>query len=302
MPLNRMSVLGLVSSAFAAAAIGSAPIALAHPARPVAVKAAACGTALSSAELDTIVRSSDTATLAGDSLQRLENAVWRHREITRILVAHGDRRGVFSLGLDAVEESAVMPLQRDPSAFLDRDYAHAISLELLSRYLDNVHAAFGGGVVEPQWANYFEMAQRCDVSAARLAMAGYNAHLAVDLSYSVAAVCSAPRNARDYFKIVDAIATAGHVIVDRTEQVYHGDLGPLWRFYFVGEGMDLLLGRGVATGPLLRLADLGANVVIFGNGLALRDSALHDPTTTEIHLLTDTAEVAFDVLVQLRGL
>ncbi|WP_406230465.1 hypothetical protein [Nocardia sp. NBC_01009] len=106
MPLNRMSVLGLVSSAFAAAAIGSAPIALAHPARAVAVEAAACGTVLSSAELDTIVRSSDTAALAGDSLQRLETAVRRHREITRILVAHGDRRGVFSLGLDAVEESA----------------------------------------------------------------------------------------------------------------------------------------------------------------------------------------------------
>ncbi|SLH68258.1 Uncharacterised protein [Mycobacteroides abscessus subsp. abscessus] len=59
--------------------------------------------------------------------------------------------------------------------------------------------------------------------------------------------------------------------MDATKAIYGGDLGPLWRFYFVGEGLDAVLGAGVATGPLLRLADAGANVVIFGNGLALQD-------------------------------
>ncbi|MET8872077.1 DUF5995 family protein [Nocardia sp. NPDC004604] len=292
----RPAVLGLIS-AMLVMAVGSTPAAIAQ-----AVDPAVCGTPLSPDELDTIARLSDTGTLAGDALQRLTIAVARHHEITDILVAHRDRRGLFPLGLDGVEQSAVMPLQRDPVAFRDREYAHAISLELLGRFLKNLHAAFTGAPVEPHWARYFELARRCEVSPARVAMAGYNAHLTVDLAYSVASVGSKPDNAPDYFKIVDAIASSGQVIVDRTKEVYNGDLGPLWRFYFLGEGLDLLLGAGVATGPLLRAADLGYNVVIYGNGLALEDPGLHDATVVEVGLLSASVDAALDVLTLLRGL
>lgn len=103
-------------------------------------------------------------------------------------------------------------------------------------------------------------------------------------------------------RLETAIAASGQVIIDRTEEIYHGDLGPLWRFYFVGEGLDLLLGAGVATGPLLRAADLGYNVVVYGNGLALQDPGLHNATATEIRLLSDSVETALDVLTLLRGL
>ncbi|MFE9323448.1 DUF5995 family protein [Nocardia sp. NPDC052278] len=292
----RTAVLGLITAIFTMS-VGLTPIAIAEPVGP-----AFCGTPLSADELDTIAQLSDTSTLFGDAVQRLETAVARHRQITEILVAHRDRRGLFPLGLDGVEQSAVMPLQRDPGAFLDPEYAHAISLELLRRFLVNVHAAFTGAPVEPQWARYFELARRCEVSPARVAMAGYNAHLSVDLAYSVATVASTPENAPDYFKIVDAIAASGQVIIDRTKEIYNGDLGPLWRFYFVGEGLDLLLGAGVATGALLRAADVGYNVVIYGNGLVLEDPGLHDATAVEIRLLGDSVETALDVLTLLRGL
>ncbi|MEV6774158.1 DUF5995 family protein [Nocardia sp. NPDC051030] len=257
---------------------------------------------MSADELDRIARLSDTSDLTGDGLARLETAVARNREITRILVEHRDRRGLFGIGLDGVEEVAVMPLQEDPAAFQDREYAHAISLELLSRYLNNLHAAFTGGVVEPHWVRYFQLAGDCAVSGAQAAMVGYDAHLSVDLAYSIAAVHTKPENAPDYFKIVAQIAGAGDVIVDRTKQVFGADLGPLWRFYFVGEGLDLLVGKGVATKPLLVLADLGANVVIFGNGLALQDPALRAPVTVEIAALFDSADIAFGVLTELHAL
>ncbi|MGY4100786.1 DUF5995 family protein [Nocardia sp. R16R-3T] len=292
----RTAVLGLITAAIAMAA-GATPVAIAAPVDP-----AFCGTPLSADELDTIARLSDIGTLTGDPLQRLETAAARHHEITEILVAHRDRRGLFPIGLDGVEQSAVMPMQRDPAAFSNQEYAHAISLELLQRFLVNVHAAFTGAPLEPHWARYFELARRCDVSPARIAMVGYNAHLTVDLAYSVATVASAPENSADYFKIVDTIAASGQVIIDRTKQIYNGDLGPLWRFYFVGEGLDLLLGAGVATGPLLRAADLGYNVVIYGNGLALQDPGLRDTTAAEIRLLSDSVEAALDVLTLLRGL
>ncbi|WP_330231559.1 DUF5995 family protein [Nocardia sp. NBC_00508] len=263
---------------------------------------AACGTPLTAAETAEIATLSDPATLTGSSLRRLEQAIADHQRITEILVRHRDRRGLFALGLDAVEHAAVLPLQRDPASFADQEWAHRISLELLSRFLRNVHAEFTGAPTDPQWTHYFDLARRCELSPARVAMAGYNAHLTVDLAYSVAAVGSTSANAPDYFRIVDAIAQQGALIVASTKAVYGADLGPLWRFYFVGEGLDLLLGRGVATGPLLRFADAGANVVIFGNGLALRDPALAPAATVEIDVLWRALDFAFDTLSRLGGL
>ncbi|MCX0273505.1 DUF5995 family protein [Nocardia zapadnayensis] len=260
----------------------------------------ACGTALSAAELTEIVELSDTSTdydeNSGSSLDRLERAVERHRRITEILVAHRDRRGLLALGLDAVEQAAVMPLQRDPAAFDDPEWAHRISLDLLLRFLRTVHAEFTGALSEPQWNHYFRLAHRCELSPARVAMAGYNAHLTVDLSNAVAATRATAANATDHFRIVDAIASHGSLIVDLTRELYGGDLGPLWRFYFLGEGLDAVLGAGVATGPLLRLADLGANVVIFGNGLALQDPAAEPAVRAEMDVLWRSADAAFEVL------
>ncbi|MBF6171800.1 DUF5995 family protein [Nocardia blacklockiae] len=292
------AIRGVIAGLCFVLALGAAPTV----ASGASVPAAACGSPLSEAEIGTLTELSDTSTLAGSPLERLETAIERHRQITEILVAHHDRRGAFSLGLDVAEQLSVLPLQRDPAAFADPDYAHAISLELLRRYLDNLHANFGGGVPESHWAQYFDLAQHCEISSARLAMVGYNAHLSVDLAYSVAAVRTRPENAGDFFKIVDGIASVGFVIVDRTKAVYGGDLGPLWRLYFVGEGLDLLAGQGVATRPLLRIVDLGYNVVVFGNGLALQDPNAHDVTAAEIRALYDTANVSFEVLSALRGL
>ncbi|MEV0358634.1 DUF5995 family protein [Nocardia sp. NPDC050697] len=273
-------------------------------AAPVATAApeAVCGTAPGASEYADLVAWSDTATLAGSPLERLETAIERHHRITEVLVRHGDRRGVFALGLDAVEQAAVLPLQRDPAAFADPDWAHRISLDLLSRFLDNLHAEFTGAPADPQWAHYFALSRQCELSAARVAMAGYNAHLAVDLAYAVAATGATPANAGDHFLIVDAIARNGALIVDGTREVYGGDLGPLWRFYFLGEGLDRVLGAGVGSGALLRAADAGANVLIFGNGLALQDPATAPAARAEIDALWRADDAAFEVLTRLGGL
>ncbi|WP_328395764.1 DUF5995 family protein [Nocardia sp. NBC_00416] len=290
-----------------AATVLSVVFALSAPARTAAAEVdTACGAPLSAAAVAEIVELSDTSALtddeSGSSLARLERAVEQHRRITEILVAHRDRRGLLPLGLDAVEQAAVMPLQRNPAAFDDPEWAHRISLDLLLRLLRNVHAEFTGAPTEPQWAHYFALARRCELSAGRVAMAGYNAHLTVDLSNAVAATRAVPANARDHFVIVDAIASHGSLIVDLTETIYGGDLGPLWRFYFVGEGLDAVFGAGVVTGPLLRLVDAGANVVIFGNGLALQDPAAEPAVRAEMDVLWRSAEAAFDVLAAQGGL
>lgn len=288
----------LVGLACAAVALGVAPAA----AGASSAATAGCGSTLSEREVDSIAALSDTSILTGSPMRRLEDAIERHHRITDILMRHRDRRGLFLIGLDLSEQRAVMPLQRDPAAFAHPDYAHAVSLELARRILVNFHGEFASGAVEPHWAQYFSLAADCGVSGARVAMAGYNAHLTVDLTYSVAAVGARPEDAGDHFKIVDGIARVGSRIINRTKAAYGVDIGPLWRFYFLGEGLDRLVGQGVATGPMLEAADDGYNVTVFGNGLALQNPTVHDATVAEIRTLYQSNETAFDVLARLGGL
>ncbi len=275
---------------------------LVPPVAGAAPAGADCGSTLAPADTAEIAALSDTSTLGGAPLDRLTDGISRNHRIAEILTSHQDRRGLFPVGLDTVEQDAVLPLQRDPAAFADRDYAHAISLDLLQRWLHNVHLAFTGGLPEPHWAHYFALAAQCEVSGGYVAMAGYNAHLTVDLARSVAAVGSRPDNAGDYFAIVDAIASDGPAVVAATKSAYGVDFGPLWRFYFIGEGLDRVTGQGVGSRELLRVADLGVNVVIFSSGLALGNPATADAAAAEIDATWRIVDVSLQVLTRLGGL
>ncbi|MGW4533245.1 DUF5995 family protein [Nocardia sp. NPDC004340] len=292
-------MLNAFARSLAALSVTAATIVTPATAFAAPVEPSDCAPTLSPAEIDEIVRLSDTAALAGaDQLARLDDAVARDHGLTEILERHTDRRGTFATGLDTVEQLAVMPLQHTPRAFADPEYAHRVSFDLLRRFLDNVHAEFSGGTPEPHWRNYFALAADCSASPARVALAGYNAHLVVDLPRAVAAAGSTPADAGDYFTIVAGIASIGDVITERTDRIYRAKLGPLWRFYFLGEGLDAALGQGAATKPMLVFADLAANTTIFANGLALENPSLAPAVETGIELEHRTAESSFDVLAQ----
>ncbi|MCQ4118631.1 DUF5995 family protein [Rhodococcus sp. FXJ9.536] len=272
-------------------------------AQPAGAVSTACGEALTQPEVARIVALSDLSTLPDTlSLGRLEDEVARHAEITAVLVRHHDRRGLFSLGLDAVEHSAVMPLQRDPTAFADRHWAHAISSDLLRRYLRNLHAEFTGAAVEPQWERYFSLSKQCSLSPARVAMVGYNAHITMDLARAVASSGTSTDDIPGYYKIVDSIARDGDTIVADTKDVYGADLGPLWRFYFVGEGLDRLAGSDVPSDLLLRAADSGYNTLTLANGFALQSPDSAPAAESEMAALVQANDAALGVLSDLGGL
>ena len=262
----------------------------------------ACGQALSDNEVRRITELSDTADQHESTpLARLDGAIADLRSITEILTDHGDRRGLFAVGLYSVERDAVTPLQHRENAFEHPRWAPVISLALLNRFLDALHAEFTGETVPPQWQRYFDLTRDCSASPARTAMVGYNAHLTVDLAYAIADARTAPAQARDYFTIVDTIAVHGDSIVNDTTAAYGpaADLGPLFRFYFVGEGLDRLVGAGVATDPMLRAADIGYNVLTFTNGLNLQNPATAPGARNNITALWLTADEAFIALTEL---
>jgi len=133
-------------------------------------------------------------------------------------------------------------------------------------------------------------------------MSGYSAHIGVDLSHALAALGTKPENALDFFTIVDRIAQQGPTMVDATKSIYGGDLGPMWRGYFVGEGLDLVVGKGVASGWILRMVDVGLNSITFTNGLALQNPALVPATEVELDLEWRSADLTWQILSALRGL
>lgn len=271
-------------------------------AKPGVTAADSCGT-VPAHEARKLAELSDPSRISGSTtLERLEDAVARHSDIAEIFERYGDRRGLFSSGLDAVEQSAVRPLQRNPQAFFFPEWAHEISHDLLERYLANLHAHLTDAPTEPHWEQYFALATDCAQSGAWAAMAGYNAHLTVDLAHSVAATRTAAHHVRDYYLLVDTIAQHGDDLIDRTLASYGADLGPLWRFYFVGEGLDALVGEGVATKPMLRAADVGYNTLTLAHGMQLQDSALRADAQARITELWRTADLALGILAMLRAL
>ncbi|MDF0531361.1 DUF5995 family protein [Tsukamurella sp. 8F] len=262
-----------------------------------------CGTPLSAAENARIAKFSNLhGTSSSPTFATLDDLTARQRDIADILAAHRDWRGLFAVGLDGVIKDAVSPVQRDESSLRSPRYAKTLSIDLVSRWLDAVHAQWTGGPLPQWWAHYFTLATHCNLPPARVAMAGYNAHITADLAYTVAAARSRPEDAHDFYRIVDNIARNGNVIPERTKRIYGGDLWGLWQFYFFGRGIDRVVGAGVASNLMLRAADDGYNTLTFANGLALQQPGSHPAVDGAITALWQTGEVAFDVLSGIGGL
>ncbi|MGV9713679.1 DUF5995 family protein [Gordonia sp. NPDC003424] len=243
----------------------------------------ACGEPLTATEVSEIVRLSDLTTLPiGPSLPRLEATAARLHTITDILAHHRDWRAAFALGLDALEQQAVLPLQRRESAFDNPGYAHRLSIAVMSQFLVNLHGEFDSGHVEPRWARHFALAHDCRVSLGRVAMAGYNAHFTVDMPLAVAAIGTRPANARDYFTVLDTIGRNTDVIVDRTTAVFGNAVGP---------ALNALSGNGITTAGFS-----GFNVVNFGNGLALQNPSLRAAADAGIRATWYSVDLAVQAL------
>ncbi|GGB31277.1 DUF5995 family protein [Gordonia jinhuaensis] len=263
------------------------------PAGASAQPPAGCATLLSAADVAQVsTLSAPPPAVTGTApLDTLTDHVWRLSEISDILVRNHDRRGLFTVGLAATEHAAVLPLETS-GTLADPTWAQRLSVLLLDRYLAAVHAEFTGGVVPAHWQRYFTLGDDCSVSGVRAAATGYNGHITVDLAYAVADSAATRANAADFYRIVDAIAAHGDAIVDATERDYGVDLGPTFRFYFLGEGLDRLVGAGRASNAMLRAADVGYNVLTFESGLALQNPSTRRAAVTSVNALWSTGDAA----------
>lgn len=236
----------------------------------------ACGTPLAPAEIQSVIALSDTATLVGSDLDRFYAEVERNQQITEILTRHRDWRGLFAVGLDAIEWAVVVPLQNNPGSFADPRFGHAINTEVLRRFLTNLHNQFLGRPTDAQWTRYFDLAHQCGGSMTRVAMAGYNAHVDVDIPHSLAAVHAGLADEPDYSKVIVGDAGQTQLIVDRTRAAYGVEFEPLWQLVIAGS-------------PAL-------GTVAFVDGLALQNHLLAAATEAAIAAVWQATDVALMLL------
>lgn len=275
---TSLTVAGAVA---VAVAVAVAPASPAGAALSTTITTA-CGTPLSAAEVQQVVTLSDTTTITGATdLAKFDIAVARNQQLTAILARHKDYRGLFAVGLDAAERSSVVPLQHNPAAFADPRFGHALSPALLGRFLNAVHKQFLGQPNTPEWARYFDLAHQCSVSKVQIAMAGYNAHLNVDLAKSVAAVRGTKANEGDYTMIIGVVALASPVIIEQTLIVYGANIAPVWQVVIAN-------------------AETIASVA-FAAGLALQVPALAPVTELALQGLWRATDAALPVLVAIYG-
>lgn len=269
---------------------------------PGIVPRQACGTPLGDGDLARLRDlTAPDASPALSTLEELERRTARSREVGDLLAAHGDRRGLFGVGLDEVESDPVLPLQRRGVA-PDPEWARKLSLVLLEPYLTALHAHFSGAPVDEHWARYFSLAVDCRQRPAFVAMTGYNAHLTVDLARAVAATDAVPEDVGGYLEIVGGIADHRRLIIDRTLEVYGADLGPLWNLYVVGPAIDAVTGPGVGSGALLRFGDQAYSLLAFSHGLALQDPAVAPVAAGQVLGLWRDVDVVLQSITAVGGL
>jgi Family of unknown function (DUF5995) len=232
--LSMISVSRLITGAsFAVATAITIAVTVAVPpadATTFSALSTACGTSLSGSEIATIVQLSNTSAITStDPLVRYNTEVADNQQITAILVAHKDYRGLFAVGLDASERSSLQPLQQNAGNFTDPTFARKFSGALLGHWLDAVHAQFTGAVAAPEWQFYFALAHVCSTSKTLIALTGYNSHLNVDVAEALADADATPADEADYVEIVDAVAASSPVLISATQSAYGANIGPVWQ-------------------------------------------------------------------------
>lgn len=266
-PRRRMAVALAAATLAVPVAAATAPTASADSS-----VAQDCGTALSATEVQEVITLSDTTTLTGtDPLARFDDEVSRNQQITAILVRHQDRRGLFAVGLDAMEGQVMQPLLHT-TTFQDPAFGYAFTPDLLRHFLLNLHREFLGQATDPQWTRYYDLAQQCGVSPARVALAGYNAHLVVDVGTSLADVGALLKDAADYVTIDGALIQDNQLIVTQTKAAYGVDLGPVW--------------------TVMSAASPVVYTIEFVNGLALQIPPASATVQAEVQALWSTTDAA----------
>ena len=196
---------------------------------------------ITSQEMNELLLLSDTSNMISES-----EVEYKLSHITQIFQKHNDNRGLFPLIYEQTTHQALLSIQNEPQKYDDIQKAKDITIAFSKRYLFNLHDHLKGKEPEYHWKNYYTLCFSTQPGM-RIASAGLNAHLTVDLARAVYDVGGGPVFKKDYLQFGEALVKATPFIIVELRNKYSLESAPLFHGLFIGDILDPIFGKDFTT-------------------------------------------------------
>jgi Family of unknown function (DUF5995) len=197
---------------------------------------------ISDADYNELITLSDTSNMVSG-----EDVKYKLDRITQILSGYNDNRGLFPLIYAQTTKQALLSINNEPEKYEVLANATAITLAFAKRYLFNLHDhLLGKRSPEYHWKQYYVL---CFSNNPRLRMAaaGLNAHLTVDLARAIADIGGRQSYKNDFLQFGEALVEATPDIIADLEDLYAVESEELFNGFFLEDIVDPIFGEGATT-------------------------------------------------------
>ena len=195
-----------------------------------------CGGRLSDEDHMELLELTDTKTFVS-----YEDTPARMRRIAEIFSEAKDRRGLFpSVSVMITEESVQTTSE---GHYQHQDLAEQLVEVLFRRYFDAFHGYLQGQEIEPQWQEYFRLAQVCSNSPLYVLGTGVNTHLTYDLPLTLLHIGAEADFKDDFMKFGDVLVKQTQKSTDLLESQQGVDAYGFFNGFALGSILDETAGE-----------------------------------------------------------
>ena len=245
---------------------------------------------LTQEETDELLQLSDTSNMTSE----LQVQYKLHR-ITQIFQLRNDNRGLFPLIYEQTTNQAILSLQNEPEKYQNIQKAKDITIAFSKRYLFNLHNHLVNKEPEYHWKQYYKLCFS-DEPKMRVASAGLNAHLTVDLARAVYDVNGDTVFKKDYLQFGEALVKASPYIINELKNQYNIESAYLFHGLFIGDILDPVFGENFTT----QLAFQFIRQEAFQNAQYLLKPGVYNSSQITLHQNWQFREDLLDVLVNTK--
>lgn len=245
---------------------------------------------LTQEEMDELLQLSDTSNMTSE----LQVQYKLHR-ITQIFHHRNDNRGLFPLIYEQTTNQAILSLQNEPEKYENIQKAKDITIAFSKRYLFNLHDHLTNKEPEYHWKQYYKLCFS-DEPKMRIASAGLNAHLTVDLARADYDVKGDSAFKKDYLQFGEALVKASPYIIDELRNQYNVESAYLFQGLFIGDILDPIFGENFTT----QLAFQFIRQEAFQNAQYLLKPSVYNSAQITLQQKWQLREGLLDVLVNTK--
>ena len=245
---------------------------------------------LSPEEMNELLQLSDTANMTSEM-----QVQYKLHRITEIFQQRNDNRGLFPLIYEQTTNQAILSLQNEPEKYSTIQKAKDITIAFSKRYLFNLHDHLTGKVPEYHWKQYYQLCFSNEPKM-RVASAGLNAHLTVDLARAVYDVNGDTAFKNDYLQFGEALVKASPFIIDELKKQYNVESAYLFHGLFIGDILDPIFGENFTT----QLAFQFIRQEAFQNAQYLLKPDIYNSAQITLHQNWQFREGLLDALVDTK--